>query len=166
MASVVRDWWIDPILQISKYAVWQIMSTCSFMVSQSSKLTQRLWQNYKKECQVVQFSEHQEGQRIWKGQRAVPQSYFHSVSFSLLWVVHLFVFFFFFTLLTQFWMLQTRESVIEQWVRLYNSVSLANIWCILCKKECWTMTLDRGCCAGWKELDWVRTMSNAMQQRR
>ena len=47
-----------------------------------------------------------------------------------------------FTSLTQFCMLQNRESVLERGFELYNSVPSVNIWY---RTECRSMLSDRGC---------------------
>ena len=57
-----------------------------------------------------------------------------SFSWSLLFMV--------ITSLTQFCMLQNRESALEQGAELYNSVPSVNIWC---RTECRSTLSDRGC---------------------
>ena len=84
VASVVRNWQIDPTVLISKPTVWQILSTYRFVVSTLLKLTLRLRAELQKVCRFGQFLEQQEGQRIWMGRGSVWSSF----TWSLLWIVH------------------------------------------------------------------------------
>ena len=120
VASVVRNWRTDPILRISKYAVWQILSACCFMVSPLTNMTPRLRAELQKDMPFLSIFRTSGGSEDWDGSKC-SASFCSSFSWNLLWMVH------FFTSLTQFWVLQNRDSVLERWVELHISVSLSNI---------------------------------------
>ena len=138
MASVGRNWRIAPILLISKCAVWQILSTCYFMVSPLSNVTPRLQAEQEKGISLWPIP-RTSGRSEDLGQRAELQSCLRSVGASCGWFASLHR--------SQFCMLQKRESVLERGAELYNSVSSTNMWC---RTEWHSMITIEAVCTVWR----------------
>ena len=76
---------IDPILLISKYAVWQILSTCCFMMSPQSNMTPRLRAEQQKGISLGPILRTSGRSEDLEGSRAELPSCLHSVGACYGW---------------------------------------------------------------------------------